>query len=199
MIRGSIAFFLLTTFSLSTLAATKDTIVLVPAPDKSIGGLEVSNQGQSVRLTNSGEYTSVSSKAAPTDVAVMSEEVIDQKFGRVLAGQPRQPRVFTLFFGVGESRIPPDEQAGLTEIIQAATARQHVEVTVEGFTDRQGDAEKNLALSRERAEYVKATLVAQGISPDAFTLTFHGENELVVDTEDNVAEARNRRVDITLR
>jgi outer membrane protein OmpA-like peptidoglycan-associated protein len=46
---------------------------------------------------------------------------------------------------------------------------------------------------------VRALLIKAGLSPSAIDVRSHGEAELLVRTADGVAEAKNRRVEITVR
>jgi peptidoglycan-associated lipoprotein len=46
---------------------------------------------------------------------------------------------------------------------------------------------------------VRTLLVDAGLDPSAIEVTSHGEAELLVRTPDNTYEARNRRVEITIK
>ena len=67
-----------------------------------------------------------------------------------------------------------------------------------GTADRTGDAAVNLDL-RSRAAAVLRGLMARGIPADRFQILAKGETELPVATNLGVAEAQNRRVEITWR
>jgi outer membrane protein OmpA-like peptidoglycan-associated protein len=54
-------------------------------------------------------------------------------------------------------------------------------------------------LSLRRAESVRDWLVASGVPRDAISAVGRGEIDPVVPTGDGVAEARNRRVELTVR
>ena len=73
------------------------------------------------------------------------------------------------------------------------------EITVIGHTDRTGSREANFQLSLERAAAVRDILLSGGIPADIIQIIGRGEIEPAVMTEDNVAESRNRRVEITVR
>jgi outer membrane protein OmpA-like peptidoglycan-associated protein len=72
-------------------------------------------------------------------------------------------------------------------------------VVVRGHTDTTGSAAQNVALGLKRAHTVRSLLVNTGIDPSSIEVVSHGESELLVRTADDVFEARNRRVEITLR
>ena len=73
------------------------------------------------------------------------------------------------------------------------------DIEVIGHTDRSGDDEFNMALSRRRAERVRDLLVAAGIAPAAIRVAFHGEGNPLIQTSDNVHEPLNRRVEVIVR
>jgi len=66
---------------------------------------------------------------------------------------------------------------------------------IEGHTDTTGDDQTNLALSERRANAVVAYLVSQfGIDPAQLVAVGMGKQGLAVETPDQTAEPRNRRV-----
>jgi len=68
-----------------------------------------------------------------------------------------------------------------------------------GHTDRVGNAQFNDKLSLQRAERVRGELVKLGIAESRIQVAGRGERELLVQTPDDIAEARNRRVEINVR
>jgi outer membrane protein OmpA-like peptidoglycan-associated protein len=70
---------------------------------------------------------------------------------------------------------------------------------VVGHTDRVGSLTYNDALSLRRAERVRTGFVQMGIPREQISVAGRGEREPIVPTEDEVAEPRNRRVEITVR
>jgi outer membrane protein OmpA-like peptidoglycan-associated protein len=68
-----------------------------------------------------------------------------------------------------------------------------------GHTDRVGSVEHNDALSKKRAELVSGALTSAGIPAAQIEVAGRGEREPVVATADEVAEPRNRRVEISIR
>lgn len=73
------------------------------------------------------------------------------------------------------------------------------EVFITGYTDTSGSDAYNLALSQRRAERVKTEMIGIGVDPDIITTRARGEQELLIQTPDNVREPKNRRVEITVR
>ena len=72
-------------------------------------------------------------------------------------------------------------------------------VAVEGFTDKVGSADYNAALSRRRADAVVEYLVAQHDIPIyRIHMVGLGEQKPVEDARNRAANAKNRRVEVTL-
>lgn len=106
------------------------------------------------------------------------------------------PGPYVVFFDFDRSDITPDAAAIIAEA--AANAQKfgiaHLEVT--GHADRSGSDEYNLALSKRRAEAVRAEFERLGIAPDQIGVLWKGESAPLVQTEDGVREPKNRRVEI---
>ncbi len=81
----------------------------------------------------------------------------------------------------------------------AIQARESVDVSVVGHCDTMGDDQYNLKLSRQRAAGVARWLIDHKVSPGIIEITSHGKRRLLVPTGDQVAEPRNRRVEVTVR
>ncbi len=71
-----------------------------------------------------------------------------------------------------------------------------LELEVSGHTDASGDAEQNQVLSQERAEAVRAALIARGVPQRAITAIGFGDSQPVADNETVEGRALNRRTDI---
>jgi len=71
-------------------------------------------------------------------------------------------------------------------------------IDVDGFTDTTGSHERNLELSRERADAVADLLIREGLEPARIVTRGHGEEFLKVPTPDQTPEPLNRRVEITI-
>ena len=65
--------------------------------------------------------------------------------------------------------------------------------------DTAGNPVYNLRLSTQRAEAIAKILAGKGIKSQFLKTTSHGENNPLIQTEDNVHEAKNRRVEIVVR
>jgi outer membrane protein OmpA-like peptidoglycan-associated protein len=71
-----------------------------------------------------------------------------------------------------------------------------VRAKVAGYTDDVGSAERNLELSRKRANSVMAELVHKGISPDRLTAEGYGQHDPIADNSTAEGRAMNRHVSV---
>jgi len=124
---------------------------------------------------------------------------VQARYGAALAAQPLTPVQFTLFFVENKDEFT-DESKRIVDGVFAEIAKRPVaDVFVIGHTDTVGSDAVNDALSRQRAEVVRAAFVARGLPIDKVVVIGRGKRELAVPTGDGVSEPRNRRVEILVR
>jgi len=174
-------------------------VVLLPDPDGHAGEVEVSNKDGTRSINEAGYAVSVSSGNAPQPAVKMSETEINDIFAQALAVEPPPPEKYILYFFLDSIELKPDSRASMKAIISEIEKRASTDIEVIGHTDRSGDEEFNMALSRRRAESVRDLLVAAGIAPAAIRTAFHGEGNPLIQTADNVHEPLNRRVEVIVR
>ncbi len=129
----------------------------------------------------------------------MADEEIKAIFGKVIQIQPLPPIKFLLYFYFDAIRMHDASKKKIPLIVNAAKERESMDISVNGHTDRAGDAKYNYQLSVRRAKQVQKALVKEGINPDIITTTSHGEGNPLIPTADNVVEPKNRRVEVIIR
>ena len=107
------------------------------------------------------------------------------------------PAPLVIHFGSGSSTILPKDGEVLDQASRAFNAGKPQVMIVTGCADRVGSPARNLSLSQRRATAVLKALVDRGLPVDRFQVLAKGETDLAVPTEEGVAEAENRRVEIT--
>jgi outer membrane protein OmpA-like peptidoglycan-associated protein len=103
-----------------------------------------------------------------------------------------------ILFGVGSSQLESRAQEVLHAVAIVLKKYDETRVNVYGFTDTTGTAARNTELSQRRAQVVADALMSNGVASARLNTRGMGETKLKVSTADNVAEARNRRVEIVL-
>lgn len=180
-------------------AARADLVVLLPDGNGEVGAAGVSNALGAVDLAAAGASTRVSSTAAPSTPAILTDDEVQQMFGEVRAALPPAPQRFTVYFRFESEELTAESRARVPEILKAVKQHPAPDVSVVGHTDTTGPATRNLQLGLSRAQTVRSLLIAAGLDASAIEARSHGEVDPLVPTPDEVFESRNRRVDITVR
>ena len=71
-------------------------------------------------------------------------------------------------------------------------------VEVSGHTSADGNAERNMTLSLQRAEAVKAALVKRGIDGARILTVGHGADKLIADNKTDEGRRKNRRIEFRI-
>ena len=111
---------------------------------------------------------------------------------------PAKGALFKLYFANDSTTI---DQAGRDIIGKAVTHAGNFKparVVVSGYTDSTGSAAYNDALSEKRARVVAAAVELRGVPASQIKARGYGERYQDVRTNDGVAEAKNRRVEISV-
>ena len=141
----------------------------------------------------------VKSRSGQAELTRLSAQEVQNTYGKALHALPAQPATFLLYFITGTDELTADSKLELDKVLGALRERPLPDVLVIGHTDTVGDAEANDRLSAQRAETVKGFLVGIGIAAERIRTAGRGERELLVPTDDNIEEPRNRRVEINVR
>jgi outer membrane protein OmpA-like peptidoglycan-associated protein len=144
-------------------------------------------------------------QAARLQAAREREAELARQEAALLAGGSLPPartdargEVYTLAgdaFGSGSANLTAAAAASvrvLAAYLQAGSGA----ILVEGHTDDEGQAEANQALSRRRAEAVRAALAEGGVAASRMKAAGRGEADPVADNGSAEGRARNRRVEI---
>ena len=175
-------------------------VVLLPDVGGTVGRATASNPFGTADLAAARDSTTVSSADQPPGrVTVLSEDEVQRLFGEALSALPPPPARFTLNFRFDSDELTDESRALVPEIVRAVRDRPVPDVLVIGHTDTTGAPASNFELGLKRAATVRNILVEAGLDPAFIELISHGEEELLVPTADEVAEPRNRRVDIAVR
>lgn len=104
-----------------------------------------------------------------------------------------------IYFASGSASL--DDVATETLDLQAAWLVKHRNwlVKLQGFSDDPGSTERNVELSRERADVVMAYLASKGVSPQRMWAKGYGTERLVRSCPETACKVQNRRVVVNLR
>jgi outer membrane protein OmpA-like peptidoglycan-associated protein len=175
-----------------------ELFVVVPGADGHVGAIVVEHDGQKHVVDTAYGAARVRADGG-TEKATLTEAEVRAVFGPTLAALPGKPTSFVLYFLEGKDELTPESRVELDKVLGELKRRPLPDIVVIGHTDTVGSLAFNDRLSLARAERLRESLVALGIPANRIQAAGRGERELLVPTEDNVAEPRNRRVEINVR
>ena len=175
-------------------------VTVTPDLDGKVGTIHVYPEGGGSPIALDKPYGSVKvdtyGRATPVQ---LTKEESDRQFSTTLAALPTRPSRFTLYCQEGSDQLTSESQAIAGTILKDIASRPAAEVVVIGHTDTVGSGPDNDQLSLQRAKMIKMDLVKHGLAPDKILVSGRGKRELLVPTDDNVNEPRNRRIEINVR
>lgn len=115
------------------------------------------------------------------------------------APAPMAPKNYLVFFDFDKSNLTPEAQKIVQQAATDAKAGRVARIEATGHADRSGTDAYNMALSKRRAEAVRAELVRQGVKASDIAIQWKGESQPLVATPDGVKEPQNRRVEIVFK
>ena len=105
---------------------------------------------------------------------------------------------YQVHFGTSDYLLDARAQMIVDSIAYLVVNTNDSRVTIIGKTDSSGVKSENLTLSHKRANQVRDALIADGVAASRIDTTWTGEAKLTVVTANDVSEAANRVVDVTV-
>lgn len=178
----------------------RSMVVLIPDPDGNVGQLLVANDGGQQVLNEKNQSVQITDKkTAPGKITTLSNEEIRSTFSDALAAQPLPPAKFILYFLQDSDELTDESKSILPQIIQVIHKRGSTDIVISGHTDTVEAKEYNYKLALDRAKVLYGIMVANGAVPANINVTSHGEGNPLIKTADEVAEPRNRRVEVVIK
>ena len=103
-----------------------------------------------------------------------------------------------LLFATGKYELQPTAREALAKFSGIVIAHPGLKMQVEGYTDITGSDTFNQTLSENRANSVRAYLIAQGIDPTSVTAVGYGKSNPVASNDTATGRQQNRRVEIII-
>ncbi len=149
-----------------------------------IGTFDVKGAVENAKESFMSAFSSLSDDCSATDVTkVLNLQVIN--------------------FRTGSDVPPQDAQLALAKSAQllktCAGKDKTVKLNVGGYSDNVGVAASNLALSKKRAEAVRAFLVKHGVPADSLTAQGFGDAHPIADNATASGRFANRRIDFAVQ
>jgi len=174
-------------------------VVLLPDNDGKVGNVSISNSKGIAMLDKARQSVSLRINQKPARPAIMPQNEFDAILADAIEIQPLSPVKFILYFLLDSNELTQESKSDLDLIKLELKKRVSPSIIVSGHSDTSGSEEMNFKLSKKRAFKIRNILIENGISPTLIEVTSHGETMLLVQTEDNVKEALNRRVEVIVQ
>lgn len=178
------------------------TVVVVPSRHDGHIGTVVVTRGTQKELLNTAYAATrlgASGKIRRTVLKPRQVDDLRKTFAAASEALPPKATTYTLYFDLASENLTPESSRELDAILSEVASRPAAEILVVGHSDTFGTSEANVALSQRRADRMRELVVERGAPPGIVSATGLGTSDLVVQTGANVAEQRNRRVEITVR
>lgn len=107
-------------------------------------------------------------------------------------------RFKNLNFASGSANIAGESGLEVDNLAAILNAYPDIKVNIEGYTDSQGKAESNQVLSQNRADAVRARLLAANIGDARITTKGFGAANPVADNATSEGRAQNRRIEVVI-
>ncbi len=125
--------------------------------------------------------------------------------GPQLAASECQPRFSGLLaagrvqFETASAKLHRDSTALLDHVVGVALRCRDADIEVAGHTDSDGAPERNLALSKRRAQSVIDYLVEAGVDASRITAAGYGETRPIASNDTAEGKAQNRRIEMSVK
>ncbi|TVP85569.1 MAG: DUF2075 domain-containing protein [Thioalkalivibrio sp.] len=113
----------------------------------------------------------------------------------VLAAAPETTLVIEqILFAINSTTVDPPFESRLAEVAELLEQTPDAYADITGYTDRFGDPEYNLALSRQRAQSVANRLIARGVASDRLRIQGRGQRNPT--PEEGISREEQRKVEV---
>lgn len=194
------AIFLLAAWLASFLRApdrAPELFAVLPARDGHIGAIVV--KGPQAEKVIDSPYGVVRIRGGSQTNTTIDPAEVREMFGSTLDALPGSPTSYMLYFLEGKDELTDQSKAELENVFADLRRRPLPDILVIGHTDTVGATDFNDRLSRARADRLREMLIELGLPAQRIQAAGRGERELLVPTDDDVSEPRNRRVEINVR
>ncbi|MEZ4938582.1 MAG: OmpA family protein [Crocinitomicaceae bacterium] len=141
-------------------------------------------------------FISVSNNIDLTNITEYKEKEANLYLVPIESGQSLT--LNNLFFDSGKSTLKKESFSELNRLVKIMKENTKMKIEISGHTDSDGDAQKNLVLSQDRAKAVKDYLISKGVQTANLKSVGHGETKPKAKNDTPEGKAMNRRVEMRI-
>ena len=158
-------------------------------------------EAQSQRDAQAAAQAQQAALQAQQAAAQLRAQLLEQ-FNRILptTDTPRglKANLADVLFATGKFELQPNAREALAKFSGIVLAHPGLKLQVEGYTDSVGSDTFNQTLSENRANSVRAYLIAQGLDPTSISAVGYGKSNPVASNDTAQGRQQNRRVEIII-
>lgn len=111
------------------------------------------------------------------------------------APEPEHLVLDGILFETGSATLDPASNPRLDRVVEYMTHRTSARIRIAGHTDNVGNPQRNQQLSEQRAQAVRAYLIAHGIDGSRVEAVGYGDTQPVASNDTEEGRAQNRRIE----
>jgi outer membrane protein OmpA-like peptidoglycan-associated protein len=148
------------------------------------------------KIVNGGELWYIYQQTSGNSGAVGSYSLVTLQVGAPPLPRKCKLEIYGVNFDFDKATLRDDSEPVLNQVLALFQADAKLAGEIGGHTDNIGKPAYNVALSGQRAEAVKAWLVAHGVEATRLTAHGYGESSPLVANDTDEHRAKNRRVEL---
>jgi len=183
---------------------TSSTTVVLLKNRKAHNAIIISTKKGKQKLDKPREFLDVK-KRGLTKPKIMSRRELKRRFKILLSLKIPQAKSYRLFFKKDKMELTNSSKKLIGKIVKSIINRAPSITDIIGNTDTIGSEEKNFKISMKQSTYVASILKKEilnaltGIKDISLESKGYGELDLLIPTANNIAEERNRNVEILIK
>jgi len=128
----------------------------------------------------------------------ISAKDLQKQFSDALDAEPKKPYSINLYFE-SSTKLTSSSLKNIQNIMNVLRDKEPYSIAIGGYTDSKGTYEKNMLISKNRAEFIKDILLENGVKSSRVKVFAYGESGQLFSTKDGVREVKNRRVEVIIK
>lgn len=171
-------------------------IALLPN-HKAHNAIVVENEMGSVEVDKPYTYIRMNSEDEPSEPESISQSDLNKMFPFISKNRYKKASNYTLFFN--GLKIKQSSLFKFERMLRDIKSRTNPIINIIGYTDTVGKKEVNIILGQKRAQKIAHIIELKQLKYLQMKFSSKGENNLFIQTKDEISEPRNRRVEIFIK